>query len=80
MSKRKVYRLEVLIVDHDNLGSEGVIAELENARYPNRCLMPTVINLNEREVEWSDEHPLNQHATRDAAFDALFEINRHDCP
>jgi hypothetical protein len=57
-----------------------VIDYLENTHYPNHCLSPRVINVNEKEVVWSDDHPLNKLATRDAAFDAIFEINRHDCP
>lgn len=56
----KVYRVVVMVVDHDGLGRDGVIQELENARFPNDCLRPRVAQVDERDVAWNDEHPLNQ--------------------
>ena len=68
----KVYRLTVLVVDHDDIGAQEVKDVLENARYPNRCMSPEVLEIETREVEWTDEHPLNYRASRDAAARELF--------
>lgn len=54
----KVHKVTLLIVDHDDVGSE-VKQILEDQRYPNRCISPTVLQIETREVEWTDEHPLN---------------------
>lgn len=68
----RVYRMDVVVVDHDQLGPDGARQALENARFPNDCMSPEVIALEEREVEWCDDHPLNQRDGRRAAVDALF--------
>lgn len=47
--------------------------ELEDARYPNDCIRPEVLSAETREVEWSDEHPLNYGRTFAAAVKELFE-------
>lgn len=71
----RVHRITVIVVDHGDLGFECA-AEIENARYPNDCVNPTVIAVETREVEWSDDHPLNVTArTREAAA-ALFGPER----
>lgn len=68
----RVHRIEVLVIDFDDLGAEGVRGVLENARYPNRCISPDVKSVETREVDWSDEHPLNHSATHEGAYRALF--------
>ena len=68
----KVYRVELLIVDHDGIGAAGIQEVIENTRYPNHCISPDVMRFDEREVEWSDKHPLNSTRTMREAFDALF--------
>jgi len=70
----KVYRIEVLVIDLDNVGEEGVKSVIENASYPNHCISPKVKHVETREVEWSDDHPLNMRDTADAAYKALFEV------
>jgi hypothetical protein len=76
MSMTRVYKLEVLIVDHDGIGPEEAVAVLENARYPNRCINPRVAVTEERSVEWSDEHPLNDTRTWREAFAEMFPPRR----
>lgn len=71
----KVHKLTVLVVDHDNLGAYGVKAEMENARYANHCMVPEVMACESVEVEWSDEHPLNQYATMEDEFARLFKVD-----
>lgn len=72
MSATPVYRVVLSIVDHDRIGPQSVIDELENANYANDCIYPNVRSIEAREVEWSDDHPLNRTYTSAAAFDALF--------
>ena len=68
----KVYKVTLLIVDHDKLGAEQIAEVLENTKYPNRCIAPNVMATAEREVEWSDEHPLNKVSICEQAFKDLF--------
>lgn len=70
----KVHKLEVLIVDHDGLGPDEIKQVLENARYPNHCMSPDVIRIETRQVDWTDEHPLNSTLEERwrPAYEALF--------
>ena len=44
----KVHRIALLVVDHDNLGAKDAASEIENARFPNDCLHPTVLSVETR--------------------------------
>lgn len=68
----KIHKITILVVDHDNLGAPGVKLELENTNYPNDCISPRVIEIDTREVEWSDDHPLNNYKTQCSEFRRLF--------
>jgi hypothetical protein len=68
----QVHKLEILIIDHDGLGADEVQSVLEETHYPNRCIRPHVLKIQTRQVEWSDEHPLNNVNTFDAAQEELF--------
>jgi len=69
----KVYKLEVLVIDMDELGPQEIQEVLENARYPNRCISPKVLSVQGREIgEWRDDHPLNQRDTYQAEIKRLF--------
>lgn len=70
----RVHRIEVLVIDFDDLGADRVREVIENARYPNRCISPDVKSVETREVDWSDGHPLNHSATHEAAYRALFAV------
>ena len=72
----KVHRVVLLIVDTDKLGADDVRDVIENSHYPNHCIAPSVMSIETGEVEWSDEHPLNQRDTQAAAFCALFPSER----
>lgn len=55
----KVYKLEVIVIDHDDVGDE-MKDILENQKYPNWCLSPHVIKMESIDIgEWDDDHPLN---------------------
>lgn len=75
MDKTKVRCVTLMIVDHDDLGTDDVITVIENTRYPNRCITPRVARIESIDVEWSDEHPLNQPGWRNEFF-RLFGVHR----
>lgn len=57
-----VYKIELCVIDHDDIGAESIRGVLENTRYPNRCIAPLVLTIEEKDIgEWYDEHPLNHH-------------------
>lgn len=68
----KVHKITLLVVDHDDLGAKESAVVLENARYPNHCMSPRVVSIETREVNWNDDHPLNQSSSWRRAFVALF--------
>ena len=68
----KVYKMEVFVIDFDEVGKEVVRSILVNARFPNRCIMPYVGEIQTREVEWSDSCDLNRIDLRKEAFQTLF--------
>jgi hypothetical protein len=68
----QVHRVTLLIIDHDELGAAAVKNVLETAHYPNHCIAPDVLALETREVEWSDDHLLNQKRTQAAEVVRLF--------
>jgi len=71
----KAYKVEILIIDFDDLGSEEIESLVENARYPNHCINPSVKSIEERDIgEWDDNHPLNKMTTSDAEYERLFGL------
>jgi hypothetical protein len=69
----QIHRIVLTVIDFDELGAEEVGSVLENARYPNHCISPSVLQIDTREIgEWTDEHPLNQSETAAAEIDRLF--------
>lgn len=74
MSKTKVHRIVLLVVDDDDLGAAEIGRIIERERYPNHCISPQVIDSDTREVEWSDDHPLNDERTREQAVEDLFGL------
>ncbi len=68
----KVHKLDVLIVDHDDVGIDEITRVLEDQKYPNWCIHPRIIGSAEAEVEWDDNHPLNRIGTRAAEIERLF--------
>jgi len=68
-----VYKIELLIVNNDKLSEDELICVIENAHYPNRCIYPRVMKIEKREVEWSDDHPLNKRDQKRQAYEELFK-------
>ena len=70
----KVYRLEVMVIDFDELGGSAIASTIEHTRYPNRCIEPTVIRWERKGIdEWRDDHPLNTVNQMREEFDKLFK-------
>lgn len=65
----KAYQLTILVIDHDQVGEQNVVAAVEDAKYVN----PTVLEVKERDLgEWRDDHPLNNRTTMKEAAQELF--------
>lgn len=68
----KVHAVLLMVVDHDDLGADRVADVIQNVRYPNHCIAPRVMRIDTKEVDFSDEHPLNQSATSRRMFFEMF--------
>lgn len=68
----KVFKVELLVLDFDGLGEQGVREAIESAHYTNRCISPDVQAIIGRDIGWSDDHPLNKRSTADAEYIRLF--------
>jgi hypothetical protein len=66
----KAYKVELLVIDYNEIGAEGIRVELESAISDIR---PEVISCTERDIgEWSDDHPLNHRSTLVPEYRRLF--------
>jgi hypothetical protein len=70
--KIQVHKVILSVLDFDDIGADGVKEEIENTSYANHCISPDVENIETVEVEWSDDHPLNQKTTCKEEFCRLF--------
>jgi len=69
----KAYKIEILVLDFDGLGGDEIKFTIEDTRYPNRCISPTVKDIQEVDIgPWEDSHPLNNCQTCDAEYKRLF--------
>lgn len=69
----KVYKVELMVIDFDEIGEQEIRDVLEHTKYPNRCIHPEVKGIESRDIgEWNDDHPMNQVATCDAEYQRLF--------
>lgn len=56
----KAYKIEILIINHEELSQEEIESVIENTIYSNRCISPEIWGIKEIDIgEWSDDHPLN---------------------
>lgn len=69
----KVYKIEVMVIDLDEIGEEEIKDVIEHTKYPNRCIHPEVIQIESRDVgKWTDDHLLNHVSKSAAEFKRLF--------
>jgi len=70
------YRVEILVIDFDQCGPEEIKSVITNARYPNRCISPQVMGIDERDIgEWDDDHPMNKRDTAAQHYRKIFGIS-----
>ena len=69
--KRNVHRVTMLVLDlnHD-MSIKDLRATMENVRH----VYASVLCIETRRVEWSDDHPLNKTSTQDRAAVDLFGL------
>lgn len=73
----KAYKLEILVIDYDEIGGDAIQAEIENANYGNDCITPRVKHITERDIgPWNDDHPLNDRKTCDQEYERLFNEDK----
>lgn len=69
----KAYKIEILIIDHDEVGEEEIKNVLETTKFPNWCIDPEVKNIKSADIgEWTDDHPLNKAGTCERVYQDLF--------
>lgn len=56
----EVYKLEVLIINYEEVGEEELKIIIEDGRYPNDCINPCITKIQSYDIgEWEDNHILN---------------------
>lgn len=70
----KAYKIELLYIDHENIGKESLIQEINNKEISGYC--PFVMDITSKDIgEWSDNHPLNSLVSIYNEYLRLFEQN-----
>jgi len=70
----KLFKVELFVVDHENLGDDEIRLLLESEEY----LMPHVMKMESVRVDWTDDHPLNNFGTMALAYHDLFPAIKKD--
>jgi predicted alpha-1,6-mannanase (GH76 family) len=60
--------VEVLVLDFDGLGEDGIKDTIQQ----NRWMNAEVKSIKTVEVDWTDDHPLNKSGTSERAYQNLF--------
>jgi len=69
----KVHKIELLIVDHDEVGIDEIKDIIENIKYPNWCMSPQVMQTATVNIgKWDDDLPINKTDTIKAEYNRLF--------
>lgn len=73
----KAYKMEILVIDFDEIGGEEIKSVIRNAHYPNHCIEPDVKEIEGYDIgEWTDDHPLNKRDTCDEYYRQMVSKNR----
>lgn len=71
----KAYKVELLVIDFDEVGEE-IKTIIEDQKYPNYCISPSVMNMQSVDIgEWDDSHPLNKKDKKKDFYQQIFNIN-----
>lgn len=69
----EAYKLEILVIDHDQLGGDEISRVIENTKYSNWCISPSVEKITGKDIgAWHDDHPLNKPITCTQEYNRLF--------
>jgi len=69
----KIYKIELKVIDFDEIGEDCIKQELEGTKYSNHCISPVVVQMESRDIgEWHDDHPLNKRDSEGAEYQRLF--------
>jgi len=70
----KAYKVEILVIDFDNLGQTQIENQIECVSYPNDCISPVIYGIKEADIgEWSDDHPLNSCKKKYDYYNEIFK-------
>ena len=66
----KAYKVELLVLDHENVGKDEITFLLGNVKY----LYPSVMSIQSKDIgKWNDDHPLNQRDQFQQFYEELFK-------
>ncbi len=69
----QAHKIILTVIDFDQLGAAELKRVLENTKYPNHCIAPSVFSVETVELgEWEDDHPLNNITTAHDMWCELF--------
>jgi hypothetical protein len=68
----RVYKIELMVVDLADDGPQAVTLLIESTLSSNFCIEPRVNSVEERQLEWDKDHPLNSSSGWQRAFADLF--------
>lgn len=70
------FKVEILVIDFDGLGADGIAKQFDTVSFPNDCVTLCVKAITGKDIgEWSDAHPLNKAGICDAEYRRLFPAN-----
>ena len=64
----KVYKIELMVIDTEGTSEADIRVMLENTKY----VYPSVMSIDSREIDYTDEHLLNNCYASKAEFHRLF--------
>jgi hypothetical protein len=65
----KAYKLEILVIDHEDSGEENIKNAITDCRY----YYPSILSIKSAEIgEWHDDHPLNKRDSQKSAAEGYF--------
>ena len=69
----QVHKITLYVIDFESMWPQSVAETIENQKYPNYCIRPSVIGTESADIgEWSDDHPLNNSDLWQAEIQRLF--------
>ena len=67
----EVHKITLPIIDHGGVGAKEISDLIKMQKFPNLYISPNVVSIETRQIEYSDDHPLNC-AGSEKEFERLF--------